>query len=219
MRSLAYFEFCMWVGVLPGALGLFVRKLFWPRLFASCGSGVLFGSGIVLRHPHRIQLGDRCVLSDGCVLEARCSDEIGLTIGPDSILSNNAMVSCKNGVISIGSRAGIGAFTVIHAVNGASVTIGDDVLVGPRCYFAGGGNYHTERTDIPMAKQGLIEETGLRLGSDIWLGAGVSVMSGVEIDDGCIIAAGAVVTKSLEKYSVAMGVPAKVLKKRGEGSE
>ncbi len=212
--TLIYFEWCLFVGSIPGAIGLLMRKLFWPRLFAACGAGVLFGAHVTLRHPQRIKLGDRCVISDGCILEARADSEIAIVIGADSMLSNNVMISCKNGKIHIGERAGVGTQTVMHAVNGCAVTIGDDVLIGPRCYFAGGGNYNTDRTDIPMAQQGLKDEPGVELGNDIWLGANVSVLSGVTIGDGSIVAAGAVVTGSLAKGSVAMGVPAKIARTR-----
>ena len=171
---------------------------------------------MILRHPHRIRLGERCVISDGCILEARTESSTALTVGDDSILSNNVMISCKNGTVDIGSRVGIGAQTIMHAVNGCAVEIGDDVLIGPRCYFAGGGNYNTERTDIPMALQGLKDETGVVLGNDIWLGANVSVLSGVTIGDGSIVAAGAVVTSAVPDRGVAMGVPARVTRLRGD---
>ena len=214
--ALIYYEWCMLAGAVPGAIGLLMRKLFWPRLFGACGAGVLFGANVILRHPHRVELGERCVISDGCILEARTDSSTAIKIGADSILSNNVMISCKNGTVDIGKRAGIGAQTIMHAVNGCAVEIGDDVLIGPRCYFAGGGNYNTDRTDIPMALQGLKDKTGVELGSDIWLGANVSVLSGVTIGDGSIVAAGAVVTSAIPDKGVAMGVPAKVARFRGE---
>lgn len=67
-----------------------------------------------------------------------------------------------------------------------------------------------------MALQGLKDKTGVELGSDIWLGANVSVLSGVTVGDGSIVAAGAVVTSAIPDKGVAMGVPAKVVRIRGE---
>ena len=63
--GLLYYEFCIMLSVIPGALGLFLRKKLWPRLFGSCGRGVLFSSNIILRHPHRIHLGNNIVISEG----------------------------------------------------------------------------------------------------------------------------------------------------------
>jgi acetyltransferase-like isoleucine patch superfamily enzyme len=54
------------------------------------------------------------------------------------------------------------------------------------------------------------------IGSDVWLGAGVTVLGGVTIGDGCVVGAGAVVTHDLPAYSIAHGVPARVVGKRGE---
>ena len=175
--SCLYSDGCMWPGALPGAAGLLRRQLFWPRLFGSCGSGTVFGARVTLRHPHSSHIGDSCVISDGCILEARTEAENGITIESNTILSNNVMLSCKNGTIDIGQRVGIGAQTIMHAVNGSKIEIGDDVLVGPRCYFAGGGNYNTDRIDIPISKQGLKdEEQSITLADDNWLGATHSVM-------------------------------------------
>jgi len=179
LLKLIYFEFALFCGAFPGALGILLRKLLWPRLFGACERGVVFGSNVTLRHPHRIGLGERCVVSDGCVLDACTESEVVIEIGVDCILSNNVLISCKNGSVSIGQRVGVGAQTIIHAVNSCIVEIGHDVMIGPRCYLAGGGNYNTDRLDVPMSQQGPKQETGVRLGSDIWLGANVSVLPDV----------------------------------------
>lgn len=52
------------------------------------------------------------------------------------------------------------------------------------------------------------------IGNDVWIGEGVSILPGIKIGDGAIIAAGATVTKDVEPYSVVGGVPAKLIKKR-----
>ncbi len=215
--ALLHYEWCILVGTLPGALGLLMRKIFWPSLFGSCGRGTIFGANVAVRHPHRIHLGECCVIGDGCILEARTDSPRGIAIGSDTILSNNTMISCKNGTVTIGQRAGVGAQTIIHAVNGCSVVIGDDVLIGPRCYFAGGGNYNTDRTDIPISEQGLKDnETGVELKDDVWLGANVCVLPGVTLGCGSIIAAGAVVTSSIADKGIAMGVPARLVRRRDD---
>lgn len=52
------------------------------------------------------------------------------------------------------------------------------------------------------------------IGDDVWIGDRVTVLPGVHIGNGCIIAAGAVVTKDVPEYTVAAGVPARVVKER-----
>jgi galactoside O-acetyltransferase len=205
----------MLLGVIPGALGLILRKIFWPRLFGSCGRGVQFAQNIVIRHPKRIHLGSNVVISEYCVLDARTvtSNQV-LTLGDDVILSNNVMVSCKDGEVSIGARTGIGAQTIIQSTNQCPVSIGEDVMIGPRCYLVGGGNYNIDRLDIPMNQQGIKQDTGAHLASDVWLGANVSILGGVHVAAGSIAAAGSVVTRSVPARSIVAGVPAKVIKKR-----
>jgi galactoside O-acetyltransferase len=212
ISAFLYFEWCTLLGIIPGAAGLMLRKLFWPRLFGRCGRGTVFGANVILRHPHRIVLGDRIVISDGCILDARNErTEHAIHIGSDTILSNDVMLSCKEGTIHIGERGGIGVRTTIHSVNGCPVILGEDVLIGPGCYLAGGGNYRIERTDISMAQQGLRADEGVTLEDAIWLGANVTILAGDSIGRGSVIAAGAVVSKPVEPMSICGGVPARVL--------
>jgi galactoside O-acetyltransferase len=214
-----YYEWCAWLAPVPGAMGLFLRKLFWRYLFGSCGKGVTFARNIILRHPHRIHLADRVVISEGCILDARnpYSEEV-IVLENDIILSNNVMISCKGGSVRIGERTGIGAQTIISSGADEPVKIGKDVIIGPRCYIVGGGNYKTDRIDMPIREQGKLCMGGSTLEDDIWLGANVTVLGNVTIHSGSIGAAGAVITKTIPKGSVCMGVPARVVKTRTANS-
>jgi len=215
--SLVYFEVCMWLGKIPGALGLILRKLFWPRLFASCGKGVLFAPEMIIRHPHRIHIGNRVVFSEGCILDARNSNSDNvIDIGDDVIFSNGVMISCKNGCVRIGNNVGLGAYTVIQSTTECPVSIGNDVMIGPRCYIVGGGTYNIERLDIPMWKQGIRQDGGVKIEDDIWLGSNVTIIGGVTMERGSVAAAGAVVNKSVPERAICGGVPAKIIKYRTE---
>jgi galactoside O-acetyltransferase len=217
MLTLIYFEICAFLGLIPGALGLWLRKTFWPRLFRSCGRGTVFGANVLLRHPHRIDLGERVVISDGCVLDARNDTaDCAIAIGDDTILGNSVTISCKTGSVRVGSRGGLGTQTVVHAVAGCTAELGDDLIIGPACYIAAGGNYETSRLDVPMSQQGLRDDEGVRLAGDIWLGARVTVLPGAHMGAGSIAAAGAVVNRPVPERAVVGGVPAKVLRMRGE---
>lgn len=217
LRATIYYEWCIWFACVSGAAGLLLRKTFWPRLFGSCGKGVAFAANIILRHPHRIHLGDRVVISEGCILDARNegSNHV-IVLEDDVILSNNVMISCKNGTVKIGARSGISAQTIIHSTQGNPVYIGSDAIIGPRCYIVGGGNYHTERLDIPMWRQGIKHDGGVRLQDDVWLGANVTVLGGVTMGIGSVAAAGALVNKNVPARAICGGLPAKILKMRSE---
>jgi acetyltransferase-like isoleucine patch superfamily enzyme len=212
---LIYFELCQLFANLTGALGLFLRKLLWPRLFGSCGKGVMFGVRVVLRHPGRIHLGERVVVSEGCILDGRCPDtERAVVVGDDVNLANEVMLSAKQGYIEIGPRCGLGARVIVHSVAHNPVVIGPDVVIGPLCYLAGGGNYHTDRLDIPIGQQGIKDMGGIRVEEGAWLGAGVYVLDGVSVGSGAIAAAGAVVAADVPALAVVGGVPAKLIKMR-----
>lgn len=213
--SFLYFEFCTWLSGIPGAVGLVLRKKFWPRLFGSCGKGVLFSSHIILRHPHRIHIGDNVIISERCILDARTENtEHVISLGDNVILSNDVSLTCKGGMISIGNNVGIGTQTVIQSTYDCPINVGMDTMVGPRCYFVAGGSYKTERTDLPMRLQGVQSESGIEIGEDVWFGANVTVLSGIQIGRGSIIGAASVVTRSVEPMSVCIGSPAKVIRVR-----
>jgi virginiamycin A acetyltransferase len=92
------------------------------------------------------------------------------------------------------------------------VDMGNNVLTAPDCIFVGGRHSHAfEDMDTPIREQGV----GVRricVGSDVWVGTKAIVMESV--GDGCVIGAGSVVTKPVEPYSVAVGNPARVIRKR-----
>lgn len=111
--------------------------------------------------------------------------------------------------ISIGDNSGIG----ISCEVSGPVTIGNDVMMGPEVVIYT-RNHKTDRTDIPMNQQGFNEYQEVVIGNDVWIGRRVIILPGVTIGDGSIIGAGAVVTKDIPPYSVAGGVPAKVIKSR-----
>lgn len=112
-------------------------------------------------------------------------------------------------LVTLGDRSGIGINCELHG----EVHIGTDVMMGPECIFYT-VNHETTRTDIPMCQQGIATSKPIVVGNDVWLGRRVMVMPGVTIGDHCIVAAGAVVTKSFPDYSVLGGVPAKIVASR-----
>jgi len=212
-----YFEFCLMLSIIPGAAGMILRKLCWPRLFKGCGKGVLFGTNIVLRHPNRIEIGERVVISDGCILDARHSDTIDvIKLDDDVMLSNDVMFSCKNGSIEIGKNTGINAKTIIQSTNDCHVTLGCDVIVGQRAFIVGGGTYNTESLETPIRLQGIRPDGGVEIGDNVWIGGNVSVLGGVRIGHGSILAAATVMTKSVEPFSLCRGIPGKVYGTRKE---
>lgn len=196
---------------LSGSLGYLLRKQFYPRLFKKVGKGVIFGKGIVIRHPQRMTLGDRVAIDDYGLLDASGAGNEGMILGDDVVISRNCVIQGKTGPVVIGNKTDIGCNAIIGST--AGIFIGNSVLIAANCYI-GGGRYVSDRLEIPMMEQGVYSKGPLVIGNDVWLGAGATVLDGVQIGKGSIVGAGAVVTKNLPDYAVAVGVPAKVVKIR-----
>ncbi len=212
LRALARYELAsLLVGNLPGALGYLLRKQVYPGLFKQVGQGVIWGQGLVLRHPGKMTLGDRVAIDDHTLLDASGTGTMGMTLGDDVIISRNCVIQGKTGPLVLGNKVDIGCNVILSSGNG--IFIGNSVLIAGNCYI-GGGRYVSDRTDIPMMEQGVYSKGPVEIGDDGWLGAGATVLDGVKLGRGCIVGAGAVVTKSFPDFSVIAGVPAKQLKNR-----
>ena len=117
--------------------------------------------------------------------------------------------------LSIGDYTSITKGSVFYCTE-APLIIGKKVVFGPRPTIITGdhridvlGNYIVDNVDkLPENDQPVIIE------DDVWCGANVTILKGVTIGRGSVIAAGAVVTKPIPPYSIAGGVPARVLRRR-----
>lgn len=200
---------------LPGALGLVLRSIFYPRLLGRCGRNVTFGVHVVLRHPHKIAIGDNVVIDDGCVLDAKGTTNRGIAIGSGVFIGRNTILSCKNGDIVIDDGANIG-FNC-HVFSGSRVRVGKNVLMAAYTYLVG-GDHLFDRTDVPVLCQGRVSR-GIEVDDNAWLGAHVVVADGARIGRDAIIGAGAVVRDDVPDFAVAVGVPARVVRDRRRTGE
>ncbi|MCA1809907.1 MAG: acyltransferase [Lentisphaerae bacterium] len=200
----------LFCATLPGALGLFLRSKLYPRLLGACGRNVVFGANVVLRHPHKIRIGDNVIIDDNCLLDAKGRDNAGITIGSGVFLGRNSILSCKNGDIVLEDRVNIGFNAEVFSGN--RVVIGADTLVAAYCYFIG-GDHASADAGAAINRQGTTAR-GITVGPSCWFGAGVKVLDGLTVGSDCIVGAGAVVTKDIPDYAVAVGLPARVIRDR-----
>lgn len=131
---------------------------------------------------------------------------IAAKFGTDVNIERNAVFTPE---LEIGNNSGVGIDCEVYG----PVTIGDNIMMGPEVIIYTSGHKH-DRIDIPMMEQGSSETRPVIIGNDVWIGRRAIIMPGVTIGDGVIIGAGAVVTKNIEPYMVAVGVPAKAIKSR-----
>ena len=128
-------------------------------------------------------------------------------------ISVGAYLAPYGGRIEIGDNAFIGPYATLYGHGG--LTIGNDVLIAGHVTIIP-AQHRFRSIDLPIREQGE-DAAGIRISDDVWIGTGARILDGITIGQGVVIAAGAVVTSSLPDYSIAAGVPARVIKSRQSG--
>lgn len=169
----------------------------------------------LLQTCRRLRLNARRGLDLGrnCDLGANIAVETGagkVTIGPDCTLSTGIVLAAYGGRIELGRWVFLGPYAVVYGHGG--VSIGEGCLVAMHCRILS-SNHTLAPFGTPIRSQP-DELLPTRIGRDVWLGAGVTVLGGVTIGDGCVVGAGAVVTKDLPAGAIARGIPAAVQGRR-----
>ena len=134
-----------------------------------------------------------------------------VTMGEGATLAPN--VSLRNGErITVGARTQIGERVYLWAGDESGrIMIGEHCRFGPEVFVT--ASDYGLLPDQPIAYQER-HERDVVIGDDVWLGARVFVGAGVTIGNGCVVSAGSVVTKSLPDNSVAVGIPARIVRRR-----
>jgi acetyltransferase-like isoleucine patch superfamily enzyme len=171
-------------------LGLLWLKSRWKtRRCSSTGFGVRVEGRLVVDNGGQIHLGERVRIRATHVPVELASFPGGvLKVGPRTFINSGVSI-CAQQLVVIGENCAIGNYSLIMDT--------DFHKVG-------------DHTEWPLAKPVVIED-------DVWIAARVTVLKGVRIGRGAVIAAGAVVTKDVPPYTVVGGVPAKVIRTLSPG--
>jgi maltose O-acetyltransferase len=110
--------------------------------------------------------------------------------------------------IRAGKRLAVNRGTIIDGKG--NIQIGDNVLIGPYVVITS-AQHSFDRVDLPMIMQ-VETQKEVVIGNDVWIGAHAVILPGVHIGDRVIIGAGSIVSQDIESHSIAVGVPAKVIK-------
>jgi acetyltransferase-like isoleucine patch superfamily enzyme len=194
----------------PGALGLALRRALFPLLLGSCGRNVVFGQNVVLRHPHKIHLGDNVVIDDNCLLDAKGESNAGIRIANGVFIGRNTILSCKNGDIVLAAGANIGFNCEIFSAS--RVSIGANVLIAAYSYVIGGDHDFSDPA-LSVLDQSRVS-AGVTIGDGVWIGAGAKVLDGVTIGADAVVGAAALVRADVPARAIAVGIPARVVSTR-----
>jgi len=169
-----------------------------------------------IRHK-LLRLGDRVFVDDGVVIYQGVYQGVPggeVTIGNRVSLYHDVTIQTGDGGrVVIGDSTFILSGCIIAAYKG-SVLIGRDVMIAPNCSFY--PYNHGMVPGIPMAEQPLTSTGDVIIGDGAWISTGVIILDGVRIGKGAVVGAGSVVTRDIPDNAIACGVPAKVIKMRGD---
>jgi acetyltransferase-like isoleucine patch superfamily enzyme len=128
-----------------------------------------------------------------------------IIIGARSYIDHGVVLRALEGTIEIGEDCSVNAYSVL--LGGGGLRVGNKTRIAPHCVIVPSNHIFSD-PDIPIKDQGL-EQLGITIEEDVWIGAGVRVLDGVVLGQGCVVGAGAVVTQSVPPSTVVVGVPAR----------
>ncbi|MHA3701426.1 acyltransferase [Jatrophihabitans sp. YIM 134969] len=135
-----------------------------------------------------------------------------LVLGPWTHLGRGSSIRCHEGTLRIGAKCVVGQRSTINTY--LDVEIGEAVIMADDVYISD-FDHRTDDRDRPIKDQGIVKAR-VRIEDDVWLGVKSTVGRGVVVGRGTVVGANAVVTRDVPPYSVAVGAPARVVRKRGD---
>lgn len=193
----------------------FLRGL-WKRIFLKKSSGLfLVGKKVQISHGRNISCGKNVKFEDYSEIHGLCSD--GLVFGDNVTISRGVMIRPSSyyggdlGVgLTIGDYSSIGPYGYVGC--SGKITIGKNVMFGPKCnLFA--ENHVFSDTKSSIKSQGVVSK-GIVIEDDCWIGSNVTILDGVTIGKGSVIAARTLVTKDVPAGYIVMDKRDKCIKDR-----
>ncbi|TAE58515.1 MAG: acyltransferase [Nostocales cyanobacterium] len=193
------------------AFGPQLRRLLYRNLFAVMGKQVYIQHGVEFINTSAIEIGHGTHIFKDVRLDAKGHPNNRIYLGNQVALERNVDIGClKDTYIYIGDETFIAPNVCIAGPG--------NIRIGKQCMIAShsgiyANSHNFADTSIPIKDQGTTCQ-GIVIEDDCWLGHGVTVLDGVTIGKGSVIGAGAVVNRDIPPYSIAVGIPAKVIKSR-----
>ena len=188
-----------------------VRLAYYSKTLKHLGKNVKIGAGVKIVNPQFVSLGDNVTISDDVTLIAR--GEGGITIQSGAYLCERVYLDTEDeddGYIVVGERVYLGTGTTMFGHKG--LEIGDDTLIAQNVTLTPYSHIFNDPTRNIFGQGG--HSRKVTIGRDCYIGMRVAILYSGDIGEGSIVGAGSVVVKPIPPYSLAVGCPAKVIKKR-----
>lgn len=190
-----------------------VRDEYYHGVLKHMGKNVHIGCGVRMVNPQFISLGDNAEIHDNCLLIAR--SEKGIMLEDGARLKYGVFMDTEDpreGYIKIGKRVYIGTGCCLHGHRG--LEIGDDSLLAQHVVITPASHTFEDPEKTIYSQPCNVRK--VMLGRDCYLGMNVSVLWSADIGEGAVVGAGSVVVRSIPPFAIAVGVPAKVIRQRGQ---
>lgn len=165
-----------------------------------------FGKGCTIDISGQVKIGNNVYIGDQVSLIVE--QGAVLEIADNSFIGENCYIKCFGGRVSIGQDVSINSKSYINGCG--DVTIGNNTRIGTQSIIIA-SNHKFGEPDLLV--KDAITKLGVNLGENIWLGARVTVLDGVDICNDTVIGACSLVSKKIEIKGVYVGIPVKILKK------
>jgi acetyltransferase-like isoleucine patch superfamily enzyme len=152
----------------------------------------------------------RCFIS----LKAEVELSQNIRLGQGVTISSFTKVKATDGPLDVGKETGF-SISCFIAADAGGIKIGDYCIFGPNVNITS-SNYAYDKLDVPFRKQGLISK-GVRIGNNVWVGAGTTILDGTVVGDNTVIVANSLLNRRYPPNSILQGNPAKVILKRHQG--
>jgi acetyltransferase-like isoleucine patch superfamily enzyme len=156
-----------------------------------------------------MRFGSSVMVDDFVQFWATSHREGSIEVGANCFIRSYATLNAgpPNGYIRIGAGSSIGQYVMLYGTGG--LEIGNNVMVAAYTSIIA-SSHRFDKPEIPMNAQGVVAR-GIRIGNNVWIGAGARILDGVTIGDGAVVGANAVVTRDVPAGRRVAGVPARVL--------
>ena len=173
----------------PGRTGNFLRNFYFKYRSKNKFFNNRFETGFRLEYPKNVRLNSNSYFGLNCKIYA-----------------------CETSIVEIGKNASFNSNVMINGRGVGKILIGNNVLIGPNVVIRS-NNHNYEDPNIPIINQGMTNGE-IIIKDNVWISSNCVILPNCTIGEGSIVAAGAVVTKDIEPYSIVGGIPAKKIGNR-----